>query len=237
MNERDWEAACDPLELLNELFPMRGLDSTESQSRASKLYLIACARRIWPRLPWCGRQVIEFAERLVEKAILDKEVRAAVREIAEEFTHCRGDAEDLANLEKKLLAIAYPFGRRTEPDPPAPCEDWCSVAHLIYFPFAGTTPNYRRIAAKFHSIELLRDVFPNPYHAIGFAPEWLDRNVMGIARGIYTNKDYSPLPLLADALLDAGCDNDHILNHCRSAGPHVRGCWVIEGILNRPRLK
>jgi hypothetical protein len=46
-----------------------------------------------------------------------------------------------------------------------------------------------------------------------------------------TIRDFSAMPILADALQDAGCDNDDVLNHCRGAGPHVRGCWVVDGVL------
>jgi hypothetical protein len=42
----------------------------------------------------------------------------------------------------------------------------------------------------------------------------------------------SPLPVLADALQDAGCDND-ILDHCRGPSPHVCGCWVVDGVLGK----
>ena len=41
------------------------------------------------------------------------------------------------------------------------------------------------------------------------------------------------MPILADALQDAGCDNDDILNHCRDDGPHVRGCWVVDLVLGK----
>ncbi|AMV28155.1 hypothetical protein VT84_27360 [Gemmata sp. SH-PL17] len=41
------------------------------------------------------------------------------------------------------------------------------------------------------------------------------------------------MPILADALQDAGCDNDDILSHCRGEGPHVRGCWVVDLLTNR----
>jgi hypothetical protein len=40
------------------------------------------------------------------------------------------------------------------------------------------------------------------------------------------------MPILADALQDAGCDSDDVLNHCRSAGVHVRGCWVVDSVLD-----
>jgi hypothetical protein len=45
-----------------------------------------------------------------------------------------------------------------------------------------------------------------------------------LARGIYEDRAFDRLPLLGDALMDAGCDNDDILAHCRSDGPHTRGC-------------
>lgn len=66
-----------------------------------------------------------------------------------------------------------------------------------------------------------------------FDSGWCTSTVAAIARGIYESRDFSPMPLLADALQDAGCENDDILNHCRSAGPHARGCWVIDLILGK----
>jgi len=57
---------------------------------------------------------------------------------------------------------------------------------------------------------------------------WNDSTVRRIAEGIYEERAFERLPILHDALLDAGCDNEDILAHCRSAGPHVRGCWVID---------
>ena len=55
-----------------------------------------------------------------------------------------------------------------------------------------------------------------------------------LARGMYDSRDFSAMPILADALQDAGCDNDDILNHCRDAsGVHVRGCWVVDLVLGK----
>ena len=47
------------------------------------------------------------------------------------------------------------------------------------------------------------------------------------------SRDFSPMPILADALQDAGCDNEAVLAHCRGDGPHVRGCWVVDLILGQ----
>jgi hypothetical protein len=52
---------------------------------------------------------------------------------------------------------------------------------------------------------------------------------------MYDSRDFSAMPILADALQDAGCDNTDILSHCRVEGwEHVRGCWVIDLLLGRP---
>jgi len=55
-----------------------------------------------------------------------------------------------------------------------------------------------------------------------------------LARQIYESRDFSAMPILADALQDAGCDNEDILSHCRDTNqPHVRGCWVVDLVLEK----
>ncbi len=41
------------------------------------------------------------------------------------------------------------------------------------------------------------------------------------------------MPILADALEEAGCDNAEVLTHCREPGVHVRGCWVVDLVLDK----
>lgn len=79
--------------------------------------------------------------------------------------------------------------------------------------------------------QLLRDIFGNPFRAVAVDPAWLTSTVVALAGGIYKDRAFDRLPILADALQDAGCDNDEVLNHCRSDGPHVRGCWVLDLVL------
>ena len=57
--------------------------------------------------------------------------------------------------------------------------------------------------------------------------------VVALARGIYESRDFSAVPILADALQDAGCENADVLEHCRGEGPHVRGCWVVDLVLGK----
>ena len=81
--------------------------------------------------------------------------------------------------------------------------------------------------------ELVREVVGNPFRPAALDPRWRTADVVGLARGIYEDRAFDRLPLLADALMDAESDDEDILSHCRAAGPHVRGCWVVDLVLGR----
>ena len=84
--------------------------------------------------------------------------------------------------------------------------------------------------------KLLRDIFGNPFRPFLPSPAysaWLTTTVLGSADVMYKSRDFSAMPILADALQDAGCDNPDILDHCRGPGPHVRGCWVVDLLLGK----
>jgi hypothetical protein len=83
----------------------------------------------------------------------------------------------------------------------------------------------------------LRDVFGNPFRpgpVVG--PDvrtWNGGTVVKLARGIYEEGAFDRLPVLADALEDAGCGDPDLLTHCRSGGEHVRGCWAVDLLLGK----
>ena len=81
--------------------------------------------------------------------------------------------------------------------------------------------------------DLLRCAWGNPYRPVVVRPDWRSEAAVGLARGMYESQDFSPMPVLADALDDAGCADAEVLAHCRSPGPHVRGCWVVDGLLGK----
>jgi hypothetical protein len=64
-------------------------------------------------------------------------------------------------------------------------------------------------------------------------PAWLTPTVVTLATGIYLDRAFDRMPILTDALQDAGCDNDDILNHCRQTGEHWRGCWALDLLLGK----
>ena len=82
--------------------------------------------------------------------------------------------------------------------------------------------------------ELVREVFGNPFRPVALDPAWLTSDVRALAHAIYAERAWDRMPILADALQEAGCENEDVLAHCRSAtAPHVRGCWVIDLLLGK----
>jgi hypothetical protein len=84
--------------------------------------------------------------------------------------------------------------------------------------------------------DMCRDIFGNPFRPVAVEPHWLAWNygtIPAIARRIYEERTYHDMPILADALEDAGCADPRILEHCRCGVLHVRGCWVVDLILGK----
>jgi hypothetical protein len=108
--------------------------------------------------------------------------------------------------------------------------DWEGVLYEFgeHYPLAGEGPFaldaaiYRRLAALFAS--------SRPHE---LAPRWQSEPVVALAAAIRAEGAFDRLPILADALEEAGCDNADILSHCRDSGVHVRGCWVVDLILGK----
>jgi hypothetical protein len=86
--------------------------------------------------------------------------------------------------------------------------------------------------AEEQQVFLLRDIFGNPYRPAGVEPGWLTPSVVSLAATAYDG-DFGCLPILADALEDAGCTRADLLAHCRLRRDHVRGCWGIDLVLRK----
>jgi len=94
--------------------------------------------------------------------------------------------------------------------------------------FGQAGPDARAAAAR-----LIRDVAGNPFRPAAFDPRWRTADTVGLARGVYEDRASERMPILADALMDAGCEDEQIIGHCRGEGPHVRGCWVVDFVLGK----
>ncbi len=132
-------------------------------------------------------------------------------------------------------------------------EDWrtCAVPELMFqclrlLEYEGRKRPMARLerlpvttegrSAGIPTCDLLREVVGNPFRPVTLSPQWLTRNggaVPRIAEAVYNELRFGDMPVLADALEEAGCDNPDVLAHCRGPGPHVRGCWVLDLLLGK----
>jgi hypothetical protein len=86
----------------------------------------------------------------------------------------------------------------------------------------------------------LHELLGNPFQPFRFEPHWRTDTVVGLAQAVDADRTFDKMPILADALLDADCDEEAILRHCRGTevhapegAYHIRGCWVLDLILQR----
>ena len=96
--------------------------------------------------------------------------------------------------------------------------------------------NHYAEPVRYLACPLLRDIFGNLFCPITLAPAWRtwhDGLIPSMAQKMYDRRDFSDMPVLADALEEAGCQEQDILGHCRSGGEHVRGCWVVDLLLGK----
>jgi hypothetical protein len=232
MTEAEWVACTDPVPMLEFL---RG----RASDRKLRLFAVACCRRAAACLTDETMRLLEAAEGLAEGAIDDRE-RRAQREIAMRAgwhsdpgtAHARGPAK---------AAVAWALARRAYDA--ARCAASYSTPAAMRFTWDGRPVpaelTWEKRGANERAVQaaLLRDIFgPLPFHPVAFPAEtlaWNDRLVVRLAQAIYDERRWGDMPLLGDALLDAGCDDEEVLAHCRAGGEHVRGCWVVDLLLGK----
>jgi hypothetical protein len=92
------------------------------------------------------------------------------------------------------------------------------------------------VAGRSAQADILRDLFGNPFRPVSVDPAWRaweGGTIPRLARVLYDARRFEDLPVLADALEDAGCSDEALLSHCRTPGPHVRGCWALDLLLGK----
>jgi hypothetical protein len=218
MAEYDWSTCTDPQVMALSL--ERWYESVGRANELRKPRLLACAsaRTVWNFL----------GDERSQRAVI----------VSERY------ADGLATLTE--LVEAHDAAREAIRGAPSRAAYWTADDHgwqaaRITLPTAiegaaeamGQTaiPSRRRLHC-----DLLRDIFGNPFRPVAVDPAWLAWNggtVPAIARRVYDDRAFHDLPILADALEDAGCDSPDVLAHCRGDGPHVRGCWVVDHVLGK----
>jgi hypothetical protein len=219
MKKAEWLKSSEPGEMLRYL-----QRSTRVRPSVRKLCLFSfacCGRLPVVRSDELARRAIEVAESFVEGVGERSELLAADRQMDAHWQS--STLQRSAELLPVLLAVRLAIGREAFP---------MSSARVI----AGNAAQWARRDEPKKQSQLLRGVLGDPFRPSRVEASWLrwnDGTIPRIAQGIYEQRAFDRLPILHDALLDAGCDDEDILAHCRGAGPHVRGCWVIDLILGK----
>jgi hypothetical protein len=195
-----------------------------ADARKLRLFACACCRRIWERMSDPERKLVETAERWADGHISRIELQTIRDQLKPHLPTDRFG--ELPRSAKAALATATP--RKTALRNLLADVAVCQMANI------GDGDHLKNAHAH-HSL-LLHDIFDYLFLRTLINPNWLtwnDGTVGRIAQAIYDERAFDRLPILADALEDAGCDNADILNHCRQPGVHVRGCWVVDLLLEK----
>ncbi|HEY1186012.1 MAG TPA: hypothetical protein VGE74_00085 [Gemmata sp.] len=234
MTEQEWLNCTDPTPMLDFLREQAG-------DRKLRLFAVGCCRLIWDRLVCPASREAVIA--------------------SEAFADGRGSDDDLTTLNHRAEGAAFGIDSKEERYRREQRgivrgwlreEDGVEAAGVsgpsgvcVSFHEARTAASAAEHAASsietfltytdpsILSEQLVRCIFGNPFQPVTADTAWLTSDVVALAHGIYDEKGFDRMPILADALQDAGCDNDAVLNHCRGDGPHCRGCWIVDLILGK----
>jgi hypothetical protein len=226
MNEQGWLICNDPEAMLDFL-------EGKSSSRKLRLFACACCRRIWPMLiDERSREAVEIAERYADDVASESEREEAQRNAenaADEQTRLSieaGAGPDGPAVSAAAAAMNAAESEFTAYDPEGSAPFYAASNALLAVADASPSKGAAERAAQ---CRLLRDIFgPLPFRSVRLDPAWLTPAVVGLARTIYDERRFHDLPLLADALEEAGCTDQDILSHLRGPGPHVKGCWAAD---------
>ena len=252
MTEAEW-LACDEPERLYE-FVRSSL--SDRQVRLAACAIIRCApfhpdgRSVWdvsPEYSWFapvqpGGKWYGFTAR---DAITASEKEADGTETVDE-----GEAAQIVGFGTLWCAESYtPLYTDT---PIADCWPQYAAAKLVHDTTSETLSRLRSQLLRYRQVfreshwadlhsqngavvcEIIREIKRNPFRPVSFNPAWRTDTAIALARGMYDSRDFGAMPILADALQDAGCEDEQVLNHCRDAtAVHVRGCWVCDLVLGK----
>ncbi len=192
--------------------------------RKLRLFACACCRRLWPLLGERARRVIEGVEQYADGLLGDGALAVLW------VTACDVAAGPLPPPPAGAAIAAVVQAARTAGETPYTTPSQTAAA------FAAAAAARGRRREKKAQRELLRDLFGNPFRPTRVQPAWRAWNggtLVRMAQVIYDEHRFGDLPILADALEEAGCADRAILSHCRSGGGHARGCWVVDQLLGK----
>jgi hypothetical protein len=256
MTKAEWLRCVDPEAMLNFL-------RSKGSERKLRLFACACCRRIWSSLKQKrSRNAVEICESYADNRTTSEKMHSAYLKAEDAFARVQWAAESDIETSPAKAAIRLGCGSNFSPywaadwaaatvgvkarEKDYKLRQRASSGNGQVEPWEQYNPTYlaARTAEELVQVLLLHDIFGNPFRPSPPLPPtvltWNDSTVRRIAEGIYDERripegtlDSARLAILSDALLEAGCDNEELIAHCRSPGPHVRGCWAIDQILEK----
>ena len=228
MTEAEWLATTDPAPMLEFLRRKAG-------NRKLRLLAVAKCQSVWTMLPVACQNLNDMLERYADELVTTDEYLAAWDPAAAEVHAADHDSPDALTYATASVGVSDP------PTVPAVLSGLDTVASAVAYANAQNAPdiNYDTTyeaawrQERQEQVRLVLDIFGNPFRPSTSNLSWLTSTVRGLAEGIYADRAFDRMPILADALEDAGCDHADILAHCRGDGPHVRGCWVVDLLLGK----
>jgi hypothetical protein len=212
MTEDRWLTSDEPRKLLDHVEVYLKAARTKVGRRKLRLFGCACCRRFPDLLAHqLFRRVLETVERDADGLVSREHAAALLLEV-------QGPLSGLFWLYQQAIRCVL-AGRPQQ----------AAGEALLLRLAAHRVDDERRAQAN-----LVREIWGNPFRPVTVSPAWLKWNdglIPALARSIYDERAYDRLPVLADALEDAGCRSEQLLDHLRSPGPHIRGCWALDRLL------
>ncbi len=228
MTEREWLTAERPWQMIN---------FARERASARKLRLFSCA--------CCRSALNEFAPGIAERALVAAELfadSALKTGTLEHVLHTLDASASAAGRDANSIGYLLHLldACRVACFPSNPGDMARDVAQSAAYAaadlplFASGSREPAELLAEFAAqCELLRCIIGNPFAPVSFDPGWRTSDAVALAQSMYESRDFSAMPILADALQEAGCENEQVLAHCRDARDHARGCWVCDALLAR----
>ncbi len=216
MTEAEWQAATDPKAML------RFLEGKVSD-RKLRLFGVLCCQDFIALLDPRSLKALNAAGRFADGRLGSSGLSRALTHATQALQESEG------GLRQGELVIKWLCHKNM-----SQCE---GIARESAEYTAAQQPRHMRNAtrrvARSRRASAIRDIFGNPFRPVTADPSWLTSTVLALAEGIYVDRAFDRMPILADALQDAGCENEDILNHSRQPGEHVRGCWAVDLLLGK----
>jgi hypothetical protein len=238
-----------------------GSPAPRLSKRKWQLFLCGFCRRFWPLMDEWQRSAVEVAERSADSRSASWELAAARATVEESLKPARARAANEA-AERNRWGIGFYYTFNPEraaldaadwhldsppgPDGTIPLREpfrrRASWGILLALGDAlgarGSLGVARVYGRQAWPCDVLRDIFGNPFRApavVSVRWSWAQDVVRDMARVVYEEQLWKDLPILADAIEEAGCTDPELLGHLRGPGPHVRGCWAVDLILSKDR--